>query len=117
MPVEARLIFCRSGSVIRASSSAVGGVVESVHQGAASMAVSIQQQHAAIAEISRNVHDAANGTDEINDRIAQVSERAAGTRSAADEVAHAASSLAQAAQRMESDVLGFIERIRLNAAG
>ena len=29
LPVEARLIFCRSGSVMRASSSVVGGVAAS----------------------------------------------------------------------------------------
>ncbi|RJF77248.1 methyl-accepting chemotaxis protein [Azospirillum cavernae] len=88
------------------------GIVSELHQAAAAIAAAIDQQRGALAEIGRNIHQAAAGTEDINAHAANVSDEARQTLSVAAEVAATADALIGEASQLRRSVEGFVADIR-----
>jgi len=90
----------------------VTGVVREVEEISTGIATAMQEQTAATQEISRNVSEAASGTDEVVANIGQVSQAASGTGEEAKTVMREAESMGNRTGRMRDDVQGFLQSIR-----
>lgn len=75
-------------------------------------APAVEQQSAATNEISRNVQEAAQGTEAVTTNIAGVAEAARETGSAASQVLGAATGLGEQASDLRSAVESFVARVR-----
>jgi methyl-accepting chemotaxis protein len=90
----------------------IGKKIDSLNQGAASIAAAVEQQHAATQEIARNTTQAAEGTRQVSTNISDVSAAVGETGAAADQVLTAAQSLSAQADLLRGEVKGFVERVR-----
>jgi methyl-accepting chemotaxis protein len=72
----------------------------------------VEEQGAATTEIARNVQQTAESTREVTSTIAGVSEGAAGTGLAADQVLSAAGELSRQAETLSAEVGGFVSSVR-----
>lgn len=79
---------------------------------ATAIAVAIEEQNAATGEIASNVNQAARGTEQVTVNIADVTQVATETGSAAAQVLGTASGLAQEAERLRGEVSNFISAVR-----
>ncbi|HXP97664.1 MAG TPA: methyl-accepting chemotaxis protein [Telmatospirillum sp.] len=95
--------------------AAIGGIVkriEEISQIAGTIASAVEQQSAATAEIARNVQQAATGTEQVSANIGGVSEAAAETGSAAEQVLSSARTLSKEATDLGAVVGKFLEGVR-----
>ena len=99
-----------SGTVVEINS--IGGVIGEISQVTTAIAAAIEEQGAATGEITRNVQQAALGTQEVANNIAGVSAAAGETGAAAHQVLGAATELSQQAERMRQDVATFVAAVR-----
>ena len=99
-----------SGTVVEINS--IGGVIGEISQVTTAIAAAIEEQGAATGEITRNVQQAALGTQEVANNIAGVSAAAGETGTAAHQVLGAATELSQQAERMRQDVATFVAAVR-----
>ena len=99
-----------SGTVVEINS--IGGVIGEISQVTTAIAAAIEEQGAATGEITRNVQQAAQGTQEVANNIAGVSAAAGATGAAAHQVLGAATELSQQAERMRQDVATFVAAVR-----
>ncbi len=76
------------------------------------IAASVEQQGAATNEIARNVQQAASGTAEVSSNISGVSEAAAESSRAAAQVLQAAADLGRQADKLRSEVDGFLRQVK-----
>jgi methyl-accepting chemotaxis protein len=88
------------------------GTIGTIDAVAASIAATVEEQEFATREIARNVEAAARSTKEVSDTIVDVSAAAAQTGDAAHSVLKAADDLTEDARVLESEVRGFLERLR-----
>jgi methyl-accepting chemotaxis protein len=86
--------------------------VEEVSHIAAAIASAVEEQHAATAEIARNVQQAAAGTQDVSSNILGVTEGAANTGAAADQVLSSARALSSETSHLQSIVAGFLAGVR-----
>ena len=93
---------------IRATIETIGAI-DAV---AASIAITVDQQEAATREIARNVQEAARSTRAVSENIVDVSAAAAQTGDAASAVLRAADDLTEDARVLETEVNGFLGRLR-----
>ncbi len=84
----------------------IARVIDEINHISAAIAASVEEQGAATKEISRNVQQAARGTQEVSGNIAGVSEAASSTGDASREVLTAADGLNHEAE----DLRGFVSR-------
>lgn len=101
--------------VAREAGQAIGhisGTVEQINGITSAIAAAVEEQGAATSEIARNVQEAAEGTRDVSQNIGTVSAAASETTKVASQVLDAATALSGEAQRLEQEVLAFIERIR-----
>src|SRR5262249_8343754 len=106
--------IARSVSTIRDDSrgavtaiSEIGRIIEQIATTQAAIAASGQEQSAAAAEITRNMGEAARGTDEIAATIGTVARTTENTTTAARETQRAASELAMMATELQRTVSQF----------
>jgi methyl-accepting chemotaxis protein len=92
--------------------NSIGGVISEINQVTTAIAAAIEEQGAATGEITRNVQEAARGTQDVADNIAGVSVAASETGAASQQVLGAATELSQQAERMRSEVATFIAAVR-----
>ncbi|HXP78113.1 MAG TPA: HAMP domain-containing methyl-accepting chemotaxis protein [Stellaceae bacterium] len=90
----------------------IGGTIAQINEIASAIALAVQQQSAATQEISGNVQQASRGTAEITENIAGVTQAAGETGSASTQVLGAASELSQQAEKLRTEVGGFLANIR-----
>ncbi|HYD31032.1 MAG TPA: methyl-accepting chemotaxis protein [Azospirillaceae bacterium] len=91
---------------------AVGGTVGQVNTVVTSIVEANQQQSATTREIARNVHDAANGNEEVSRTIADVSAAAGDTGRLADRLFQLADGLCRESDSLQREVEGFLQRVR-----
>ncbi|CAO3414542.1 methyl-accepting chemotaxis protein [Azospirillum endophyticum] len=84
----------------------IGRVIAEISHISTTIAAAVEEQGAATKEISRNVQQAARGTQQVSGNIAGVSEAAASTGDASREVLNAADGLNHEA----TDLRGFVSR-------
>ncbi len=95
-----------------AAITSITGTVRQINEISAAIASAVEQQGAATQEIARNVQEAAQGTSEVSANIQSVSQASTETGRASAQVLTAAQSLSSQAERLRSDVTGFIATIR-----
>ncbi|MFD1626827.1 methyl-accepting chemotaxis protein [Azospirillum griseum] len=88
------------------------GIVTQLHQAAEAIANAIEEQRGALAEIGRNIQQAAAGTEDINAHAASVSDEAKQTLAVAADVASTADALIAEANQLRRSVEGFVADIR-----
>ena len=91
---------------------AVGRTVARLDEIAGTIAAAVEQQAAATCEIGRNVGETARAVHAVEPSIVQVSEGAVRSDSATAEMLDAASRLAREAAHLDTEVDGFIRRVR-----
>jgi methyl-accepting chemotaxis protein len=91
---------------------AIGGTIRQMNEIASAIASAVEQQGAATRDISHNIQLVAQGTNGVASNIAGVNEAAAETGTAATQVLTAADDLSRQADRLRTDVNGFLVKIR-----
>ncbi len=106
------------GSIQTATQNAVGAIsgvsetIGKINEIAAVIAAAVEEQGAATGEIANSVQQAAQGTQQVDSSISQVSQAAQETGSASSEVLSAASEMAQQANKLNTEVASFLEKVR-----
>lgn len=90
----------------------IGGMIEELNTGSASIAAAVEEQHSSTQEIARNTQHAADGTQQVTANIGEVSNAIAETEQAASEVKAASSQLASEADRLRQSVQEFLSTVR-----
>ncbi|MFG1480375.1 HAMP domain-containing methyl-accepting chemotaxis protein [Xanthobacter sp. V4C-4] len=97
--------------VVRAI-EAISGTIHRIDEISSAIAAAIEEQGTATGEIAHNVHQAAQGTQEVSSSISGVSSAAADTGRASGDIVHAASDLSSQATHLRTQVTAFVERVR-----
>ena len=92
--------------------SGIAETIGKVHETASSIASAVEEQGLATQEISRNVLEAARGTQVVSGNITSVSEAAQQTGAAATQVLASASDLSQNGATLRAHVAGFLREVR-----
>ncbi len=92
--------------------SGIAETIGKVHETASSIASAVEEQGLATQEISRNVLEAARGTQVVSGNISSVSEAAQQTGAAATQVLASASELSQNGATLRAHVAGFLREVR-----
>ncbi|MDQ0304532.1 methyl-accepting chemotaxis protein [Ancylobacter polymorphus] len=100
-----------TNDVVRAIEN-ITGTIRRIDEISSAIATSIDEQGAATGEIAQNVHQAAQGTQEVSSSISTVSVAAADTGRVSAEIVRSATDLSSQASRLRTQVDTFIERIR-----
>jgi len=90
----------------------ISAVIDQVREISAGIATAVEQQGAATREIARNVEEAARGTSEVSSNIGGVTESAQTTRDSADQILHAAGTLATESETLRAEVTRFLSDVR-----
>jgi methyl-accepting chemotaxis protein len=90
----------------------VAAVIERVNEIATTIASAVEEQGAATKEISRNVQQAANGTQEVAVHIAGVTEAASLSEKTAWTVLESSRELSMQASTLNDEVAAFLKRVR-----
>jgi len=97
------------------SATAIGEIsttIIRVNEISVAIAAAVEEQGAATQEISRNLHEAADGTNHVNSSIGVVTEASRSTTAMAQEVLSAAEQLGRKGQQLQSQVVDFLKTIR-----
>ena len=95
------------------SIEAIGRTIGQISEIATTIASAIEQQGAATQEIARNVQQAAAGTQEVSANVGGVTEGAAATGVAANQVEAAAGNLSRQSQQLREQVDAFLGQVRV----
>jgi methyl-accepting chemotaxis protein len=90
----------------------IGATIHEISQIAAAIVTAVEEQSAATSEIARNVQQASIGTMEVSSNIAGVSDAAARTGGAANQVLEAATRLATQAASLRHHIDLFLAEVR-----
>ncbi len=90
----------------------IGGTIATISDIAAAIAAAVEQQGAATREITRNVHEAANGANDVSSNISGVNEAARETGAVSAEVLTSADMLGRQAAELRAAVDSFLGNIR-----
>ncbi|HYG90784.1 MAG TPA: methyl-accepting chemotaxis protein [Azospirillum sp.] len=90
----------------------IGATITTMNEIASTIAAAIEEQNATTGEITRNVQQAAQGTEEVSGNIVQVNQAATQTGSAATQVLGASSELSRQAESLRREVETFLAGIR-----
>lgn len=90
----------------------IGSTIGRIDEIASAIASAVEEQSAATREITHNVHQAAQGTQEVSSTIAGVSEAAHNTGQASSQVHEAATALASEADELRTEMGKFLTQIR-----
>ena len=94
----------------------IAQIVGSIQETSTAVAGAVEEQNAVTMEISRNVQEAATGTASVSEAVAYVKDTAETTDQEARDISAAAASLAKRADDLESQINGFIAKIKGQAA-
>jgi len=90
----------------------IGATIGRISEIATTIASAVEEQGAAMQEVTRNVQQAAAGTTQVADNISEVSAGAAETGTASLNVLSAAKSLAEQSGRLKTEVHKFLDTVR-----
>jgi len=90
----------------------IGQTIERINGISSGIAAAVEEQGAATAEISRNVQEAAVGTQDVSSNIMGVAETVAATGQVATKVLDAAENLSRESDHLKDEVAKFIARVR-----
>jgi methyl-accepting chemotaxis protein len=90
----------------------IDGTIEQMSETATAIASAVEQQNAATMEIARNVQQAAAGANEVSANIHGVTEAASESGHVATQVLGASDELGRQATVLQSEVDGFLSRLR-----
>jgi methyl-accepting chemotaxis protein len=90
----------------------IGGTIRQINEYSTAIAAAIEEQSSATGEITRNVQQAAQGTEQVALNIAGVSTAAGETGHAASQVLDSATELSQQAEHLRREVASFIGAVR-----
>jgi len=90
----------------------IGTTITTINEIASAIAAAIEEQNATTGEITRNVQQAAQGTEEVSGNIVQVNQAATQTGTAATQVLGASNELSQQAEALRREVETFLANIR-----
>ena len=91
---------------------AIGGTIRQMNEIASAIAAAVEEQGAATRDISNNIQLVAQGTNGVATNIAGVNEAAQETGTAAGQVLTAADDLSRQADKLRTNVNGFLGKIR-----
>ncbi|WP_207477406.1 methyl-accepting chemotaxis protein [Arenibaculum pallidiluteum] len=92
--------------------ASISGTIGTINEISAAIATAVEEQGASTAEIARGVHQAAGGTQEVSDTIAEVRRSAEDSGANAGAVLTAAGDLSRQADRMREEVERFLAEIK-----
>ncbi len=95
-----------------ASIQSISEVINSIHSVSNTIAAAVEQQGAATSEISRNVSEAATGTDRVSERIMELNSVADSTQTSAGQVMASAKNLGSQAENLQTVTKQFLASIR-----
>jgi methyl-accepting chemotaxis protein len=90
----------------------ISTTIDEMEEAATAISAAVEEQDAATRDIAVNVEQAAAGTAEVTRNVTLVTEGAQETGSAAQQVLEASGELARQSNVLESEVRGFLERLR-----
>jgi len=90
----------------------IGNTIDTINQFTSSIATAIGQQGAATQDIANNAQQAAGGTSEVSEAIAQVLDAEQFTVKAAATLSHLADALSGASERLGETVGGFVGEVK-----
>ena len=90
----------------------IGTTIATMNEIASTIAAAIEEQNATTGEITRNVQQAAQGTEEVSGNITQVNAAATQTGSSANQVLSASGELSRQAEALRREVETFLAGIR-----
>jgi methyl-accepting chemotaxis protein len=90
----------------------IGATIHEISQISAAIVTAVEEQNAATAEIARNVQQASIGTMEVSTNIAGVSDAAARTGGAANDVLEAATRLSTQAEALRRSIDQFLAEVK-----
>lgn len=90
----------------------ITGTIEAVSWISIAISAAVEEQGAATAETARNVHRTAGSTRDVTLNIGGVSQAAAETGAAAEQVLGTAASLSRQAEQLMSDIGSFLAEVR-----
>ncbi len=99
-----------NGSVVAIQE--IGQTIKGIAEISSSVAFAVEKQWAATSEISRNVHEAAQGTVQVSSNIIDVQRGAVETGAASLQVLSAAQSLSEFSSRLTVEVNQFLNSVR-----
>ena len=105
-------------SIQNATGGAVGkieqinGTIQQMAEISTTIAAAMEEQGAATQEISRNVLQAAQGTEEVTQNMVGISRTVADTGAGSSQVLNAAGSLGTQSDSLRNDVAAFLEKMR-----
>ncbi len=100
-----------TGSAVSAIQG-IGGIVASMNEITTAVAAAVEEQGAATGEIAGNIQQAAAGARQVSGSVSAAQDAAAQTGSIADTVLSAAGTLSGEAERLRSEVTGFLAQVR-----
>lgn len=100
-----------TNDVVRAIEG-ISDTIRRIDEISSAIATSIDEQGAATGEIAQNVHQAAQGTQEVSSSITTVSSAAADTGRVSNEIVRSAADLSAQADRLRTQVDTFVNRVR-----
>lgn len=95
-----------------ASMEHISGVITEVEESSSAIAAAMEQQGAATQEIATNVQEAADGTRSVSESVAGVTQASQEAGQASGQVTSAATELFEQSERLQSEVSGFIAKLR-----
>ena len=90
----------------------VGGTIREIEHITTAIASAVEEQGAATQEISRNIQQAASGSDEVAQMITRVTDAARSTNEAASEVQTVANELVKQGEQLQAGVGKFLSQVR-----
>jgi methyl-accepting chemotaxis protein len=89
----------------------VSSTVNQINEIASMIAAAVQEQEAAVAQISRSIDEAAHGTRQVSANVGGVSEAIASTKSAADDLLLSSNELSHQSEALREQVGTFIDGV------
>ncbi len=105
-------IKSRTGNAVDAIQN-ISNVIGQISESSSSIAVAMEEQQAATAEITRSVQIASDGTCEVSNNVSHVNEGATETERASQEVSQAADEVSQKTEELREKVHTFLDNIRV----
>ncbi|ACA15180.1 methyl-accepting chemotaxis sensory transducer [Methylobacterium sp. 4-46] len=90
----------------------IGRVIEEISAYAAGISAAVEEQGSAVQEITRNVQEAARGTEQVTTTMSGVRDGAGQTSAAATQVLGAARDLARQSEVLRGEVAEFLAKVR-----
>ncbi|WP_454916871.1 methyl-accepting chemotaxis protein [Xanthobacter sediminis] len=92
--------------------SGIGQIIGDISHVSSAIVAAVEEQSATTAEVARNVHHAALGTQDVTSNITSVTEAAQTSSAAATQVLTSASELARQSETLRAEVSRFLESVR-----